>query len=243
MAPFGTVRAVVPLVGTMLAFGAVPSASAASCAPLVGEQVVAKSTTAVVVKGGLEPERESSGDYGNGSYYACVLRVGRRIRIGSYHGGPLVEEWLAAFQFAGHYLTFIQYEAGTGTAVQQYDLTTGRRTFNDISFRGTVRASLNDGPPLTANVDGGAAWITEQDYYSKTYAFGTKPLWRERVVVHVGSKTETFATYGPVQNNPVPVLSHPFVISGLRITQHTVAWVYNGRTIRHRLRQPRAHRR
>ena len=140
-------------------------------------------------------------------------------------------------------LTFIQYEAGTGTAVEQYDLTTGRGTFDDISFRGTVRASLNDGPPLAANSDGDAAWITEEDYYSKTYASGTKPLWRERVVVHVGSKTETFATYGPVHNNPVPVLSHPFVISGLRITQHTVAWVYNGRTIRHRLRAPRAHRR
>ena len=243
MAPLGVTRAVVPLVGAVLAFGAVPSASAASCVPLVGEQVVAESRTAVVIKGGLEPENESSGNYGNGSYYACVLSVPRRIRIGSYHGGPLVEESLAAFQFAGHYLTFIQYEAGTGTAVEQYDLTTGRGTFDDISFRGTVRASLNDGPPLAASSDGDAAWITEEDYYSRTYASGTKPLWRERVVIHVGSKTETFATYGPVHNNPVPVLSHPFVISGLRFTQHTVAWVYNGRTIRHRLRQPRAHRR
>jgi hypothetical protein len=145
---------VIPLVGAVLAFGAVPSASAASCAPLAGEQVVAESRTAVVIKGGLEPDRESSGNYGNGSYYACVLSVGRRIRIGSYHGGPLVEESLAAFQFAGHYLTFIQYEAGTGTAVEQYDLTTGRGTFDDISFRGTVRASLNDGSALAANSDG-----------------------------------------------------------------------------------------
>jgi hypothetical protein len=231
------------LVGAVLAFGAVPSASAASCGPLAGEQVVADSRTAVVIKGGFEPERESSGNYGNGSYYACVLGVGRRIRIGSYHGGPLVEESLAAFQFAGHYLTFIQYEGGTGTAVEQYDLTTGRGTFNDISFRGTVRASLNDGPPLAANSDGDTAWITEEDYYSKTYASGTKPLWRERVVVQMGSKMETFATYGPVPNNPVPVLSHPFVISGLRITQHTVAWAYDGRTMRHRLRQSRAHKR
>ena len=97
----------VPLVGAVLAFGAVPSASAASCVPLAGEQVVAESRTAVVIKGGLEPERESSGNYGNGSYYACVPSVGRRIRIGSYHGGPLVEESLAAFQFAGHYLKIV----------------------------------------------------------------------------------------------------------------------------------------
>lgn len=136
MAALGATRAVVPLVGAVLAFGAVPSASAASCVPLVGEGVVAESRTAVVIKGGLEPERESSGNYGNGSYYACVLSVPRRIRIGSYHGGPLVEESLAAFQFAGRYLTFIQYEAGTGTAVEQYDLTTGRGTFNDTAHGG-----------------------------------------------------------------------------------------------------------
>ena len=211
--------------------------------PLAGEQVVAESRTAVVIKGGLEPARESSGNFGNGSYYACVLGVGRRIQIGSYHGGPLVEESLAGFEFAGHYLTFIQYEAGVGTAVEQNDLTTGRRTFDARSFRRTVRASLNDGPPLASDSHGDAAWITEEDFYSRTYASGNRPLWRERVVAHVGPKTETFATYGPIANDPGPVLSHSFVISGLRITQHTVTWVYKGRTIRHKLRQPPAHRR
>jgi hypothetical protein len=126
---------------------------------------------------------------------------------------------------------------GTGLAVEQYDLTSGSRTFAYRSRR-AVRGIVNGGPPLVATSDGDAAWITEEDRYT-----GRNELtWREWVVVHVASKTETVATYGPVPNHGLTV-SPPLVISGLQITGRTVSWVHAGRRFTKALRKTRARRR
>jgi hypothetical protein len=239
MTRLGAMRVLATLAGAVLAFGSGASASAATCGVLAGERVVAESRTAVVIEGGTEPERESSGEWDVRSYYACLRSVGRRVRVGYYHGGPLIELWLGQFAFSGHYLTFVDYFApgnpgGTGVAVEQYDLATGRRAFVDKASEATVRGSLSGGPPLVASSIGDAAWITEDHHYTAL----NELVWTESVVVHAGSKTETFATYGPIHTQKAPVLNHPLII-GLRITQRAVSWVHNGRTTTKALRWAR----